>query len=564
MKTNNFKKIFRTYLLIFISIILFYGITLEKNDDIYERINRNLEIFGNIYKEITLNYIDELDVDRFIKAGIEGMLNTLDPYTVYYDEKSKDELDLITVGKYGGVGIAIELHDSVVVISDVMTGYEAEKKGLRKGDIILEIDGTNIKGIKLEKIRIMVRGEPGTQVKFLIERNKETFEVVLTRQEIILKNVPYSGFIGDTTDGIGYIKLSRFTVTSVNEIETTIKTLKANNNLKGLILDLRNNGGGLLDAAIGILNKLVPKNNLLLITKGKQIDASGVKRESEEKFFSREEPLLPPEIPIIILINGSTASASEIVAGAIQDLDRGVIVGTKSLGKGLVQQIRDLNYGTKLKLTTKRYFTPSGRWIQQKNYFLENKYGVFKDKFIQEGQTFKTINGRTVYANGGITPDVEVEQIPKGEVYDFLVKKDAFFKFANYYLEKNPEIKTFICTDLVFQEFVKFLKDNEMFYSSAEEIKLTEILEAAKKKKYSDSYINKIENLIEISKKESEKEFLSVKEEIKRIIENEIDRKLLNEEERIKKSFSTDAQLLEAISIVKDIYKYNNILNKQN
>jgi len=564
MKTNNFLKIFRTYLLIFISIILFYGITLEKNDDIYERINRNLEIFGNIYKEITLNYVDELDVDRVIKAGIEGMLSTLDPYTVYYDEKSKDELDLITVGKYGGVGITIELHDSIVVISDVMTGYEAEKKGLRKGDIILEIDGTNIKGIKLEKIRIMVRGEPGTQVKFLIERNKETFEVVLTRQEIILKNVPYSGFIGDTTDGIGYIKLSRFTVTSVNEIETTIKTLKANNNLKGLILDLRNNGGGLLDAAIGILNKLVPKNNLLLITKGKQIDASGVKRESEEKFFSREEPLLPPEIPIIILINGSTASASEIVAGAIQDLDRGVIVGTKSLGKGLVQQIRDLNYGTKLKLTTKRYFTPSGRWIQQKNYFLENKYGVFKDKFIQEGQTFKTINGRTVYANGGITPDVEVEQIPKGEVYDFLVKKDAFFKFANYYLEKNPEIKTFICTDLVFQEFVKFLKDNEMFYSSAEEIKLTEILEAAKKKKYSDSYINKIENLIEISKKESEKEFLSVKEEIKRIIENEIDRKLLNEEERIKKSFSTDAQLLEAISIVKDIYKYNNILNKQN
>lgn len=564
MKTKNFLKIFRTYLLIFISIIFFYGITLEKNDDIYERINRNLEIFGNLYKEITLNYVDELDVDRFIKAGIEGMLNTLDPYTVYYDEKSKDELDLITVGKYGGVGITIELHDSIVVISDVMTGYEAEKKGLRKGDILLEIDGIKIKGIKLEKIRVMVRGEPGTQVKFLIERNKETFEVVLTRQEIILKNIPYSGFIGDTTDGIGYIKLSRFTATSVNEIETTIKTLKVNNNLKGLILDLRNNGGGLLDAAIGILNKLVPKNNLLLITKGRQIDASGIKREAEEKFFSREEPLLPPEIPIIILINGSTASASEIVAGAIQDLDRGVIVGTKSLGKGLVQQIRDLKYGTKLKLTTKRYFTPSGRWIQQKNYFLENKYGVFKDKFIQEGQTFKTINGRTVYANGGITPDVEVEQEPKGEVYDFLIKKDAFFKFANYYLEKNPEIKTFSCTDLVFQEFEKFLKDNEIFYTSAEEIKLTEILETAKKKKYSDSYINKIENLIEISKKESEKEFLSVKEEIKRVIENEIDRKLLNEEERIKKSFSTDVQVLKAISIAKDIYKYNNILNIQN
>ncbi|MCX7832677.1 MAG: S41 family peptidase [Ignavibacteria bacterium] len=564
MKSTFLNKRIWIYILIFISINFFYGTTLETHDDIYERINRNLEIFGKTYKEIALNYVDNLDIDKFMRAGIEGMLSTLDPYTVYYDEKSKAEIDLITAGKYGGVGITIELHDSILVITDIMSGYEAERKGLRQGDIILEIDGTNIKNYKLDKIRTMVRGEPGTQVKFKIERNKETFEVTLTRQEIILKNIPFYGFIGNPSDGIGYIKLSRFTATSVNEMENTIKNLKVNSNLKGLIIDLRNNGGGLLDAAIGILNKLVPKNNLLLITKGNQIDASGIKKEREEKFFSKEEPILPPDIPLVILINGSTASASEIVAGAIQDLDRGVIVGTTSLGKGLVQQIKDIGYNSKLKITTQRYFTPSGRWIQQKNYFLENKYGVFIDNFIQENQTFKTINGRTVYANGGITPDIEVKMEPNSEVYNFLLKKDAFFKFANYYLQKYPDIKTFECTDIAFKEFEEFLIYNGIFYSSFEELKLKEVKDSAEKKNYPDSFLNKIETLIELSKKESEKEFLLAKEELKIIIENEINKRLLSEEERIAKSFDKDKQIQEAINLLQNLSIYNSILNKLN
>ncbi len=564
MKNQILIKKFWIYIIVFISINFFYGTTFETNDDIYERINRNLDIFGKTYKEIVLNYVDNLDIDRFMRAGIEGMLNTLDPYTVYYDENNKAEIDLITAGKYGGVGITIELHDSIVVITDVMEGYEAERKGVRKGDIILEINGTNIKNYKLDKIRNMVRGEPGTELKFLIERNKEIFEITLIRQEIILKNIPYYGFIGDSTEGIGYIKLSRFTSTAVNEMENTIKNLKVNNNLKGLIIDLRNNGGGLLDAAIGILNKLVLKNNLLLITKGKQIDASGMKKEVEEKIFSKEEPVLPPDVPLVILINGSTASASEIVAGAVQDLDRGVIVGTKSLGKGLVQQIKDISYGSKLKITTKRYFTPSGRWIQEKNYFLENKYGVFIDNFLQEGQSFKTINGRTVYANGGISPDVEVQQEPKSEVYDFLLKKDAFFKFANYYLQNNPELKTFECTEAVFKEFESFLKKNQLFYTSNEEIKLKEIKESSNNKNYSDNYLKKIENLIELSQQESEREFMLAKEELKMIIENEINKRLLTEEERIQKSFLKDKQILEALNLLKNILTYNSILNKLN
>jgi len=376
MKKNKSLKYFS--LLFLICFTLFLGTTLERNDDIYDKINRNMDVFGKVYKEIALNYVDEVDADKFIKAGIEGMLGTLDPYTTFYDENSKDQIDLITAGKYGGIGITIGVRDSVFTITDVMNGYEAQKKGLRIGDKIIEIDGQNLKDTKYEKARLLVRGPVGTNLNMKIDRDGETINFDLTRQEIILKVVSYYGMLEPSTEGIGYIRLDRFTNNALSEVENAIKTFKAKGNFNGLVLDLRNNGGGLLDAAIGILNKLVDKNSLLLITKGK--DAN-----SEKKFFSSEEPLVPKNVPIVILVNENTASASEIVAGAVQDLDRGVIVGTKSFGKGLVQQFRDLTNDKQMKLTTQKYFTPSGRWIQQKDYFQENKFGVSleHDKYAQ-------------------------------------------------------------------------------------------------------------------------------------------------------------------------------------
>jgi carboxyl-terminal processing protease len=540
----------------FLLIILFSGFTHSQSDkDIYDRINKNMDIFGKAYKEIALNYVDNINADRFIRAGIEGMFSTLDPYTVYYDETNKSEIDLITAGKFGGIGLTIELRDSIVIIMDIMTGYEAERKGLRAGDIITEIDGVDLKDQRLDKVRAMVRGEPGTKVLFKINRNGEIINFNLTRQEIILKNVSYYGFIGDESEGTGYIKLDRFTNTSVNEFENSLKSLKSSGNLKGLIIDLRGNGGGLLDAAIGILNKIVPKNNLLLITKGRD-------KDTEEKFFSNEEPVISDDIPVAVLINKYTASASEIVAGAVQDLDRGIIVGTKSLGKGLVQQIKDLSYGSMMKLTNKRYYTPSGRWIQEKNYFKENKYGVFVNNSVYEQKEFKTLNGRTVFAFGGISPDIEVQLLPESEVYLNLLLKDAFFKFANHYIEKNPSIGSFNCTDEIFTEFKNFLMDNNIYYTSGEKSKLKELKELTEKKSYENTALNEyITGIDAILKSKAENEFENSNEELKRAIEIEINKRLYTEENRIKASFGTDKQLNKAISVLKNKQEYNNILN---
>jgi carboxyl-terminal processing protease len=554
MKNTKFSKSFNSILILFLLLLSGYGFT-QSDKDIYDRINKNMDIFGKAYKEIALNYVDYINVDRFIRAGIEGMFSTLDPYTVYYDETNKSEIELITAGKFGGIGVTIEVKDSIVMITDILNGYEAERKGLRQGDIITEIDGTDLRNIKLDKIRMMVRGEPGTTVKFRINRGGEFIDFNLTRQEIILKNVSYYGYIGEKEDGIGYIKLDRFTSSSVNEFENSLKSIKSTGDLKGLIIDLRGNGGGLLDAAIGILNKLVPKNNLLLITKGRG-------KDTEEKYFSKEEPLISSGIPVAILINKYTASASEIVAGAIQDLDRGVIIGTKSLGKGLVQQIKDLSYGTTMKITNRRYYTPSGRWIQEKNYFKENKFGVFVNSQAYEQKEFRTLNGRPVYAYGGITPDVEIQLITDSEVYINLLSKDAFFKFANDYLEKNPGLKSFTCTDEIFSEFRNFITGKGIYYTSGEESKLKELKLLTENKSYSNSELNRhLEEISSIIGKNRDNEFENAKPELKRAIELEINKRILNEEERIEAAFSSDAQLNEAISILKNMQEYKNILN---
>ena len=554
LKLNNYKK-YSFLLIVFVISYLIYGATLKPKDDIFEKINRNLDIFGTLYRNLALDYVDELDVDKFMSAGIEGMLSTLDPYTVFYDQTSKSEIDLITVGKFAGIGVTIEQRDSVIIITDILTGYQADKKGLKRGDKILEIDGTNIKGLKLEKIRQMVRGEVGTTLNFRIDRNGESIDFSLIREEINLKNIPYYGFIGDDAEGIGYIKLERFTNTADNEMENAIKTLKAKQNLAGLVIDLRGNGGGLLEEAIGILNKLVAKNSLLLITKGKS-------SEKSEKFFSNSEPIIPNTLPLIILIDKQTASASEIVAGAIQDLDRGLIIGSRSFGKGLVQQIKDLPYGTKMKLTTRRYYTPSGRWIQEKNYFKENKFGVFQDNLLMQQTEFKTLNGRLVYANGGITPDVETGSDTHSEVFNSLQYQDAFFRFAKYYLESNPGLTSFTCTDDIFEEFIKYIKENNIKFNSEENKKLTELKAAADKKSYDESFYNKVNEMTQIISQKNNEEIISNKEELKRAIENEIGKQIYNDDERISSALIKDTAVMKAIYYIKNISEYNNLLNK--
>lgn len=528
---------------------------MERNDDIYDRINRNMDVFGKVYKEVALNYVDEIDADKFVKAGIEGMLGTLDPYTTYYDENSKDQIDLITAGKYGGIGVTIGVRDSIFTITDVMNGYEAQKKGLRIGDKIIELDGKDLSGAKYENARLMVRGPVGTNLNMKVNREGEVLNFDLTRQEIILKVVSYYGMLEPSTEGIGYIRLDRFTNNALSEVENAIKTFKASGNFKGLVLDLRNNGGGLLDAAIGILNKIVDKNSLLLITKGK--DAA-----SEKKYFSSEEPLVPKSVPVVVLTNENTASASEIVAGAVQDLDRGVIVGTNSFGKGLVQQFRDLTNDKQMKITTSKYFTPSGRWIQHKDYFQENKFGVFIDKDKYSQSEFKTLGGRTVYAKGGIAPDVEIKVEGLSDVYYSLLSKDMFFKYANNYLDKNPGLKNFKPSDEIFADFKDFVQTKNFEYVSNADKKIDDLRKLTEGKNFNTNiadYLNKIQS--EVSAEESI-EIENAKEEIKKAIAEEINKRLINEKEQIAATFEFDKQLQEAISIIKNPMQYNQLLGK--
>ncbi len=553
------KKYFKTHriipfiLAVILSSTFLLGTNYKRETDIYDKINRNMDIMGKVYKEIALNYVDAIDVDKFFRFGIEGMLGTLDPYTVYYDDKNRDVIELITTGRYGGIGVTIEMRDSLIRIIDIMNGYEAQRKGLRVGDIILQIDNNSVNGMKLENVRNLVRGEPDTKLKMTIEREGEIINFELTRQEIILKNISYSGYIGEPSDGILYIKLDRFTSNSESEVENVLKTYKSQNSMKGLILDLRNNGGGLLDAAIGILNKFTEKNSILLTTRGNS-------RESEKKYFSRENPIIPKDIPLVLLINQNTASASEILAGAIQDLDRGVIIGSKSFGKGLVQNIKDLSNESRLKITTSRYFTPSGRWIQEKNYFKENKSGVFLNTETLQQTEFKTLNGRPVYAYGGISPDIEIKLEPESEIHSALLMKDMFFKFAIYYLGNHPNLKIFKCTDNIFEEFRSFIVSKNFFYKSEGDKKIEELKQIGSKKNYSQNYFEYLNRLESEISKEKSGEIENAKEELKRSIESEINKMIITEAEQIAATFDSDRQLQEAIKVLKDRDLYNNIL----
>ena len=547
----NPRKIIPVTLLII--VFSFMGVNVSGDDDIYEKINRNMDLFGQVYKEIALNYVDEIDADKFITAGIEGMLATLDPYTNYIDERSRDQIDMITTGKYGGVGITVGVRDSMIYITEIMNGYEAQKKGMRIGDKIIEVDGNDLNKEKVDNMRSLIRGPVGTSVKVKVDRDGEVIEFDLERQEIILKNVSYFGYIEPKSRGLAYIRLDRFTNISESEVENAIKTLKSSGEMKGLVLDLRNNGGGLLDAAIGILNKIVPKNSLLVITKGKRLD-------SEKKYFSKQDPMLGPEIPIAILINNRTASASEIVAGAVQDLDRGVIVGTKSFGKGLVQQIKDLDKKSQIKITGSKYFTPSGRWIQEKNYFKENKFGVFVDKDKYEQTDFKTLDGRIVKAYGGISPDVEVKTEPESEMHRALLSKDMYFKFTNNFLERNPGVKAVIPNDELFSQFRVFLNEVNFSYDSQIEKKIKEIELLASEKKYKleiQSMLDKVGSEAELGE---QKELEMAREEIIASIANEINTRIITESEQIEVTFPYDKQLQEAVRILENTSEYRSIL----
>jgi len=534
-------------MLIFIVAVGFY----PGRSDIYLEIAKNLDLLGRVYKEVAFNYVDEVDPEKFLRAGIQGMLSSLDPYTIFIDEKKIEDIDLITNGKYGGVGISIGLRGEEVTVVEVMDGYAAQRQGIQIGDVIIEAAGTSITPENIDDISSLVKGEPGTTIELTVVRNEMSDTIIfnLVREEVLVKNVTYSGFFPENSNDV-YIKLSNFNRAASDEIKKTIKELQEKKPIHSIVLDLRGNPGGLLDIAVDVCDKFLARDLLVVSTKGR--DEASVK-----KYYSVEEPLIAGNVDMVVLINGGSASAAEIVAGALQDHDRAVILGTKSFGKGLVQTITPLSYNTSLKITTAKYYTPSGRCIQRIDY--SDGSEIIKSTTHESESKFFTDNKREVYSKGGITPDTTVEFKVNGELTKSLLAKGLFFKFANNYFFNNPKIEFSKLDDQkLYNEFREYLNLEEFKYTSQTEVEIDNLIKSADDKDEIKAELLKIKSELAGL---YEKEMQIYKNEILREIKSELAARYLGIEGRIKEQLNSDVQLRTALDVLSDKVIYNKLLN---
>ena len=533
--------------------LLFFGFLSESGDaDFFLKIYRGIDMYGRVYKEIAVNYVDTLNPEELMRAGIDGMVKTLDPYTVFIGEKENDEIDLITTGKYGGVGVTIGQRDGYITIISLLEGFSAAKQGMEVGDRIIEVEGKSVKGGSLDAVRQLVRGAPGTELRMKIEREgeKKPIDFVLMREEILVRNIAYSGYV---SDGVAYIRLERFSRTAGDDLRTAIKDLRVNGELKGLVLDLRDNPGGLLESAVDVVSKFVPEKSLIVSTRGRKIS-------SERSYTSSETPMLR-DLPLAILVNRFSASASEIVSGAIQDLDRGIVVGTRTFGKGLVQTITPLSENSSLKMTTAKYYTPSGRCIQEIDYGHRDGEGngiTVPDSLKHE---FRTAHGRRVWESGGILPDTIVTDSLHSTLLDELNRKAMFFKYANRYAAENKTLPdSFEVTNKQIENFEVFLKEKGFECEEEGEVKLQELRKLATDARYDKSFVDGIEKLETILKRDKDRQIYRFQEEIKTTLKTEILARIKGDKARFESTFSRDKQLQTAIRILKNKKAYDNLL----
>lgn len=522
-------------------LVLCGGFVLTGDSDMYLKVDQSINLFGKVYKEITANYVDEVDPEKFMEAGIDGMLGTLDPYTVYISREEGDEVDLMTNGKYGGIGVTIGVRDGAMRIISVMDGYSAQRQGLVPGDVLLEVDGVSVENKKPDDVRNLTRGEPGTTVKVKVKREGESkpLEFTLTREEVQLKNVTYSDYVAP---GIGYIRLERFSRRAGEEVRQAIKELQVKGDLKGIVLDLRGNPGGLLDAAVDVASKFVPKGSLIVSTRGRNT-------ENEKKYFSTEEPVLPTT-PLIVLTDHGSASASEIVAGSLQDLDRAVIVGTRTFGKGLVQTILPLNYGAQLKITTARYYTPSGRCIQEIDYQHRDKNGVFAVTPDSLRKEFKTEHGRPVFEHGGIMPDSIVDNPDEGPMVRELGKRGMFFNFANHYAATHRDAKYDSVTSATLNAFKEFLTAQKFDYVEDSETKVKDLQKEAVQDHLGKDVVAELERVDNLIRKDKANAFERYRDHLVDELNQELAARYDGERGRIAASLKDDDQLHAAIGLL--------------
>ncbi|MCR4848958.1 MAG: S41 family peptidase [Bacteroidales bacterium] len=532
-------------------------------------IAKSIDIYNDLLRELNLNYVDEIDPAELNEAAIDAMLNGLDPYTVFIPESEIESYKLMTTGEYGGIGAIIQYDGEYTRISDPYEGWPAQKAGLRAGDAILSVNGVDTHKKPTDQVSELLKGQPGTEVTLKIKRYgvEKPIELTLKREKVKIDNISYATVFDN---GIGYVSFNSFTRNAANEMKQHLVDMKKDHDLKGFIIDLRGNGGGLMNEAVDIVNLFIPKGKPVVSTKGKSQHAASM-------YGTTNQPI-DEQIPLAILVDGGSASASEILAGAIQDYDRGVVIGQRTFGKGLVQNILPLSYNTQMKVTIAKYYIPSGRCIQEIDYSKNGKLKTENGKSDHDtlhsplstfhsqdtlGKPFKTEAGRTVYEGHGIMPDVKIEPLKYATVTAYLYARNYIFDYATKYAHEHPSIAPadqFKIDDATYTDFMKFVKDKGFIYTTESEKKLEELKKMAKEEGYLESIGAQIEALEKKLNADKENDLVKNRADIEDLLRLEIVGRYYYQTGRIVASLEDDKDLQAAFEILLDKKRYESIL----
>lgn len=526
------------FVLLFFPVVTFAQ---EKQNNF--EISKSLDIYNNVLRYLNMNYVDEINPAELNETAIHAMLKELDPYTVFIPESEIEDVRLLTMGEYGGIGSIIQYYDDNVHISEPYENFPAHKAGLIPGDAIIEVNGVNTEKKTVSEVSELLKGQPGSNITLKIRREgeKNILTKNLVREKIKIDNIPYYTVL---EGGVAYIILNQFTKDAAKELKEAFLEMKSQNELKGLIIDLRGNGGGLLNEAVDIVNLFVPKNKLVVYTKGKTA-------EQNRNYYTKHEAE-DTQIPLAILVNETSASVSEIVSGAIQDFDRGVIVGQRTFGKGLVQNILPMTYNTQMKVTVSKYYIPSKRCIQEIDYSKKAKNDTLT-KNDTLGPEFRTANGRIVYEGHGIQPDVKIEPEMLSTITAHLYAQNMIFKYANKFYREHKSIASpeeFEITDEIYNDFVKFVEDNKFEYTSESEKDFAELVKTAKTEGYYENIKSQLDVLENELKSHKDNDLVNNREEISEILKIEIVGRYYFQKGKIISTLKDDVELNRAVEIL--------------
>lgn len=551
---TSYRLLANIFLLFFIA----FSLSSQTKDEKYFKINKNLSVFNSILRELDAYYVDTLHYDKVVLTGINSMLSSLDPYTVYMPEEMNDDLKMMTTGEYAGIGALIMQKDGRMVISEPYEGMPAQKNGLRAGDVILEVDGVSATGKTTAQVSEMLKGKNGTEITIKIERWNEKKPIVkkFIRENIQFNPVTYYAVLGN---GVGYLMLNDFTDKAALEFKNAVNDMMKTGQIKSLIVDVRNNPGGLVDEAVKIMGYFVPKGTSIVSTKGRNF-------ETDRTYKTPSDPVFP-EMKLAVMVNRGSASASEILAGALQDLDRGIVIGERTFGKGLVQSIRPVGYGGNIKVTMAKYYTPSGRCVQALDYSHRNEDGSVGRIPDSLTTAFKTANGRIVRDGGGVLPDSVTTDSRKLNIAYYILMQNHYFDYATRYAQKHKSISSpdkFSLTDAEFNDFVNYLVNEKKFtYTTQTENYFKQLAEVAEFEGFDQTAKAEFDALKARLMPDVEKNIRDNRKEIEEMLTVEIIQRYYFQKGQVQYMLKDDTDLKVATDFLKNNSRYNQVLKKQ-